>query len=604
MGDIADRFGIIYRDHEVDGLPASGSHDPEKGQIRFIGNLIDNALSLLGSAVTVGSAVAVYATRSSLNSNLSAPDRSIGIVYNDGTNNGVYVKVGAVGTGSWNATGLMLAGRQGDQGPEGKSIYDVAIATGAVPPGTTPDQFVQQFIGQLVTNATTTLNAQVAAAKQSADLAADSAGIDRTYATKAAATGYANGDIVQIIKDESQGGARSMYRAENGGLTFLAKIASVNTDLSNVTIGATTPGELRVGGNVPNSPYFGGVDAVLRAAGLIAAAKTTNGGEHRLINFWNANNSASLQNLSNNDGYSAWRFLDYQGREAAAVGYGNPGGSADLYFRGRAYFESNNFINADGSSTPGPIRPYGVVQTGLMPRRDGSTAMGVYVRYEVDERGDFNYYSLAPVWSEQQNLKIITFSAQAGFYSAYFRDIDNRSNILRIRSKNGYEAPGVIIGDTYEPTNGAPPQVALDVGGNGVLVSGAAKDSGRSQDIGLGGASPTPFGHVIYQNSAYVARWLRQTVAKADWRIQGAANGLPARLELYAADGNKTSIWFALDNSGSVGVGGRVGFNGTAPIAPPTLPATLPTDGSATSAQMATAINSVMAALRSYGLAM
>lgn len=599
MGDIAERFSIIYRDHEVAGVPASGGHEPEKGQIRFIGNLIDNALALLGSAVTVGSATAVYASKSSLNGNLSAPDRSIGIVYNDGANNGVYVKVGAAGTGVWTATGLMLAGRQGDDGPAGQSIYDLAIETGAVPPGTTPDQFVQQFVGQLVTNVTNTLNAQVASAKQSADLAADSAGIDRTYATKAAATGYTNGDIVQIIRDETQGNARSMYRAENGGLTFLAKIASVNTDLSNVTSGATTPGELRVGGNVPNSPYQGGVDSVLRAAGLIAAAKLTNGGEHRFIMNWDGNNAMSIQNLSNNDGYSAVRYLDYLGQETMAQGSGNPGGTGDLYFRGRGYTETSNFINADGSSTPRPIRPYGVVQTGLMPRRDGSTAMGVYVRYEVDERGDFNYYSLAPVWTQQQNLKIITFSAQAGFYSAYFRDLDDRSNILRVRSKNGYEAPGAVIGDTYEPANGAPPQVALDVGGNGVLLSGAAKDSGRAQDIGL---PATPFGHVIYQNSAYIVRWLRQTVAKADWRIQVASGGLPPRLELYATDGNKTPIWFALDNSGKVGIGGNVGFNGAAPIAPPSLPAALPTDGSASNAAMATMLNAMRASLIAYGL--
>lgn len=586
------------RDALFGNPPLAGAKPSREGVLAAF-TALEASLAFAVVAIVANENAVVYAQRSSLYANLTPPDRTLGIVYNDGANNGLYIKNGPAGTGSWVLTGLMLRGETGGQGVAGQSIYDLAIETGAVPPGTTPDQFVQQFVGQLVTNATNTLNAQVASAKQSADLAADSAGIDRTYATKAAATGYTNGDIVQIIRDETQGNARSMYRAENGGLTFLAKIASVNTDLSNVTSGATTPGELRVGGNVPNSPYQGGVDSVLRAAGLIAAAKLTNGGEHRFIMNWDGNNAMSIQNLSNNDGYSATRYLDYQGREAFAVGYGNPGGTGDLYFRGRAYLESNNFINADGSSTPGPIRPLGVVQTGLMLRRDGSTAMGVYVRHEVDERGDFNYYNLAPVWSQQDGKKIITFSAQAGFYSAYFRDLDDRSNIFRVRSKNGYEAPGVVIGDTYEPANGAPPQVALDVGGNGVLLSGAAKDSGRAQDIGL---PATPFGHVIYQNSAYITRWLRQTVAKADWRIQVAGGGLPPRLELYATDGNKTPIWFALDNSGKVGIGGNVGFNGAAPIAPPSLPAALPTDGSASNAAMATMLNAMRASLIAYGL--
>lgn len=137
--------------------------DPDMPALRsFLANLdgrVGGALAQLPAAFVAGQTVILYAARSSLDGNLTPADRALGIVYNDGNNNGVYIKLGASGGGAWNATGLMLKGEKGEDGPQGKtgatgkSFLQTAIDTGYVPAGTTEAQLTEKIVGQITTAA-------------------------------------------------------------------------------------------------------------------------------------------------------------------------------------------------------------------------------------------------------------------------------------------------------------------------------------------------------------------------------------------------------------------------------------------------------------------
>lgn len=444
-----------------------------------------------------------------------------------------------------------------------------------------------------------TATAQAALALQAAATASDSAGIDRTYATKAAATGYANGELVQILADESQGGARTMYRAVGGALTFLSKVAAVNTDLSNVASGATTPGILRVAAPVANSPYYGGVTAAFQVSGLLAARSNTVG-EHRIINNWGGNNTVSIQNLSNDDAYSCVRFLDHLGRETNAIGWGNTGTTLDVPYAGAVYWESSTIINADGSQTDGIVpHPMRIIQSGYQTRRNADHGeSGSWTRLEISPNGDFNFKVLAPVLSQQLNLH--TFSAATGWFSATFRDADDLSkNVLRIRNKNGYDRAGVVIGNTYTAGTFPFPQVALDV--VGTVLAGKDVSAARPTSFAEAGVD---FPFCVIDGDVTSFRHVRPGVGKYDLMFYNAASGKPLRFAVVDRDHSSLeAIWAAMDGTGAVGIGGPVGFNGATPVAKPTLPGALPTDGTATNAAMATAINAIRTALINYGLA-
>jgi pectate lyase-like protein len=90
----------VWRDYELDGVPASGPYSPEKSNIRSWGALLEQ---LLGS----GAAGLAYATLAALGADLAHPANTTAIVYGDATaaNNGLYVKSGASGSGAWQRIG-------------------------------------------------------------------------------------------------------------------------------------------------------------------------------------------------------------------------------------------------------------------------------------------------------------------------------------------------------------------------------------------------------------------------------------------------------------------------------------------------------------------
>ncbi|TIN98298.1 MAG: hypothetical protein E5Y03_25045 [Mesorhizobium sp.] len=85
----------VFRDFVTDGVPSSGTWSPKKSEIRA---LLDYYGSLANLAFTNGK---VYATKAALDADLVPAANTPALVSGDGANDGLYMKVGATGVGSW-----------------------------------------------------------------------------------------------------------------------------------------------------------------------------------------------------------------------------------------------------------------------------------------------------------------------------------------------------------------------------------------------------------------------------------------------------------------------------------------------------------------------
>lgn len=88
----------IWRDYETDGVPASEPHEPIKRDVKQWGLMLESMLAQLGLG---------YANKAALDADLAHAANALAMVYADPTpaNNGVYVKAGVSGTGSWSRIG-------------------------------------------------------------------------------------------------------------------------------------------------------------------------------------------------------------------------------------------------------------------------------------------------------------------------------------------------------------------------------------------------------------------------------------------------------------------------------------------------------------------
>jgi hypothetical protein len=102
----------VWRDFTIDGAPSSGAWNPKKGDIRNWGALVGSSISALQNAQLTG--VIAFGTLVDLNSTLAYGPNTAATVFADptSTNNGVYQKVGASGSGYWSRISPLVYGLQ------------------------------------------------------------------------------------------------------------------------------------------------------------------------------------------------------------------------------------------------------------------------------------------------------------------------------------------------------------------------------------------------------------------------------------------------------------------------------------------------------------
>lgn len=234
--------------------------------------------------------------------------------------------------------------------------------------------------------------------------------------------------------------------------------------------------------------------------------------EHKISNNWGVQNVLAIQNTSNTDAYSAIRFLDYNGREATAFGYGNPGTSNDLPFAGAAYWESSSGVNADGSAdNTQDARPMRIVQSGKI----GGT-YALYCRQEFMANGDIAFMNL----------------------NAGFSGVTRHS---RFKANGGLQ-----LGSATGTSAGVPPAVQLDA--VGTVLSGDAIDSVRTNSFSGGSGS---FAFTSYHTPREQLRLLRANVVKADFLVDSS----PLRLTIGDPDHSCDPFCVSLDGDRNVGIG-------------------------------------------------
>ncbi|NRF12505.1 sialate O-acetylesterase [Agrobacterium pusense] len=121
----APRGSEVWRDYVTDGIPSSGANKPKKSDIR-------SWSSWLESMVTSGvlSSGPWFATKAAMTLGYAA--NTVAIVYNDPTaaNNGLYIKSGASGSGSWTQLTSFLPGYQFvTASPTGASTANAIVAS-------------------------------------------------------------------------------------------------------------------------------------------------------------------------------------------------------------------------------------------------------------------------------------------------------------------------------------------------------------------------------------------------------------------------------------------------------------------------------------------
>lgn len=99
----------IFRDFVVDGVASSGRYDPRKSEIRAWGVWVERLVNAGG----IGGAV-WKASKALLLADLAHASGSLAVVYedSDAENNGMWVKSGGSGTGSWTQITTFLPGYQ------------------------------------------------------------------------------------------------------------------------------------------------------------------------------------------------------------------------------------------------------------------------------------------------------------------------------------------------------------------------------------------------------------------------------------------------------------------------------------------------------------
>lgn len=88
----------VFRDYETDGVPSSGAKKPKKSEIR---QLLGGYESIISAFLSNGGLI--FASKASLDASLNYAANTMAWVLGDATvaNNGVYMKVGGSGSGSW-----------------------------------------------------------------------------------------------------------------------------------------------------------------------------------------------------------------------------------------------------------------------------------------------------------------------------------------------------------------------------------------------------------------------------------------------------------------------------------------------------------------------
>lgn len=223
MGAISDTAADTFRDQEVPGVGSAGEHDPAKSDIRAWAVLVDTVIASIAAGIAVGNAVA-FATAAAMNADLVHAANVLAFVYADSTaaNNGVYIKVGGSGTGSWSLTSVSLP-----------SNFSTQIAAAATSAAAAAASATTSMTGA------TTATSEAAIATAQAGIATTQAGLATTQATAAAASATSVAGAVSSATAQATAAGASATAAAASATTATAQAVIATTQAGIATTQAT-----------------------------------------------------------------------------------------------------------------------------------------------------------------------------------------------------------------------------------------------------------------------------------------------------------------------------------------------------------------------------
>lgn len=202
----------VYRDFVVSGVPASGEARPDKYAIRALWTQADAMISDLG---VLGSVSVAYALKGQMDADLAHPANVTALVHSDTqANNGLYYKTGSSGSGAWVRTGLTLPSSfAADLGAALAGIETVDHAVAIVPGLASVAQAAS-------TAAVEASHLALAAAEASGPVLF----YDDHASAAAASSLLPEGQIVEVLKDETRDDLITRYRKIDGALAYRATL--------------------------------------------------------------------------------------------------------------------------------------------------------------------------------------------------------------------------------------------------------------------------------------------------------------------------------------------------------------------------------------------
>ncbi|WKL57232.1 hypothetical protein Q1W73_16440 [Asticcacaulis sp. ZE23SCel15] len=277
------------RNFTLDGVPASGAHEPVKRDIVALFTTIDLLLTQVGLSGSVG---VIKGDRAGLNGDLAHAAGTLGLVYADpvAANNDFYLKTSASGSGGWTKLNLTITPALASQ------IADVLAAYGEMAANLAASAAsATAAAGSATAAEVSATGAQAAALAASAY--ANAAGIARVFDTyaiaNAAVAGITPDAYVQVLIDETHSGMSTVYQKSGGVLVYKTSLYGLT---QIIAAGDTTHAISADGVYLMRAAMF----ATLAAAGGSALIGHTFGGSGA-INY-------ALSTLINDDGVNVKAF--------------------------------------------------------------------------------------------------------------------------------------------------------------------------------------------------------------------------------------------------------------------------------------------------------
>lgn len=277
----------VWRNYETDGVPASGNHNISKSDVRTWGTAVETAIDAYSS----GAGSIAKSTRALLYADLAHVADVTAWVYADSTaaHNGIYVKVGGTGTGSWTRI-LDLPYDVIIATDAGAGTANAIVATSSLPVSESALILLNVFEANTATPVTVAFNGGSALTIKTA--AGNNVAVGGLVAGMAL-LGKITGSTFRMVSDQSGAAIQAAAEAAQAAAEAAAAAAAASAASSDAANKVAKAGDIMTGDL-----------SIVKSAATLNLQKVVA-------------NDANTINFAGADGYSDWLFRHVEGSDGS-----------------------------------------------------------------------------------------------------------------------------------------------------------------------------------------------------------------------------------------------------------------------------------------------